>query len=90
MGKLEGFIAIEFNFVSDYEFGLVDVFGSQELLGSGARRSTFAVVIPIDWLTHRGSVLVCCEVEPSTSDRCMDSLEQGWCGRCCCCLGSHG
>jgi len=50
--EIQGFFPMDLDLVGDDEFGLLDVLGSQELLGTGARSSTLAVVVPLDVLGH--------------------------------------
>jgi hypothetical protein len=51
-GLFKCLFSIEFDLVGNEMFGLCDVFGSQELLGTGAARSAFAVVVPFDVDSH--------------------------------------
>ena len=51
-GEIQGFFPMDLDLVGDDEFGLLDVLGSQELLGTGARSSTLAVVVPLDGFGH--------------------------------------
>ena len=50
--QCQGFFFVNLDFVRDDVFRLRDVFGSQELLGTGAARSTLAVVVPLDLDGH--------------------------------------
>ena len=45
---LQGFLLVDLHLVGDDEVRLRDVLGSQELLGTGAARSTLSVVVPFD------------------------------------------
>ena len=60
VGQCKRFFFVNLDFVGDDVFGLRDFFGSQELLGTGAARSTLSVVVPLDinshWIPH------CCPV----------------------------
>ena len=50
--QAQGLFFVDLHFVCDDVFRLDDVFGSQELLGTGAACSTFAVVVPLDVDCH--------------------------------------
>ncbi len=50
--QIQGLFFVNLDFVCDDVFWLCDVFGSQELLGTGAACSTFAVVVPLDIDSH--------------------------------------
>jgi hypothetical protein len=54
-GVIEGLISLDLDLVGDDELGLLDVSGSQELLGAGAACSGLAVVVPLDVGRHGGS-----------------------------------
>ena len=47
-GQIQGFFLVDFDLVRDDVFRLLDVFGSQELLGARTARSAFSVVVPFD------------------------------------------
>ena len=55
------FVPIEFHLVGENEFRLLDVFGSQELLGARAGRSALTVVVPIDCRSHHALPRQCME-----------------------------
>ena len=54
-GMGEGFFAVDLHLIGDDEFRLLDLSGSQELLGTGAAGSRLAVVIPLDLGGHGAS-----------------------------------
>ena len=54
-GQTQGFLFVNFDFVRDDKFGLLDVLGSQELLGACTTRSAFSVVVPFDIGGHESS-----------------------------------
>ena len=47
-GQFEGFFFMNLDFVRNDVFRLLDVFGSQELLGACAARSALPMVVPLD------------------------------------------
>ena len=54
-GVAQGFFLVDLDLVGDDEVGLLDVLGSQELLGAGAAGSGLAVVVPLDVSAHGDS-----------------------------------
>ena len=56
MCQRQGFLFVNLDLVGNHMIGLRDTFGSQELLGTAAARSTFSVVVPLDidahWIPH--------------------------------------
>ena len=56
--ETQGFFSVDLHLVRDHKFRLGDGLGSQELLGTGAARSTLSVVIPLDIGGHIGSKLM--------------------------------
>lgn len=47
-GLAEGLFFVQLDLVGQDELRLLDVLGSQELLGTGAARSALSVIIPVD------------------------------------------
>ena len=58
-GQIQGFFLVDFDLVRDDVFRLLDVFGSQELLGARAARSAFSVVVPFDVDGHGDPLRLC-------------------------------
>ncbi len=51
-GLLQGFVSVEFDLGGQNKGGLLNISGSQELLGAFTARSRFSVVIPFDLASH--------------------------------------
>ena len=58
-GQFQCLFLVDFDLVRDDVFRLLDVFGSQELLGACAARSAFSVVVPFDVDGHGGPLQLC-------------------------------
>ena len=61
--ETQGFLPVDLHLVRDHKFRLGDGLGSQELLGTGAARSTLSVVVPFDigghWISKLMGHLSC-------------------------------